>query len=132
MPSTRKTSSSTAMIACPGRRRASPDGLRPKGSFKDTRTTFTEEQVKKETDRCLSCGAAIVDENMCVGCGMCTTKCKFDAISLVRRFDEHGVIYEKLIPSVLPYVLKRTGNVAIKKLFKPAKAASSAGAAKTE
>jgi NADPH-dependent glutamate synthase beta subunit-like oxidoreductase/NAD-dependent dihydropyrimidine dehydrogenase PreA subunit len=93
-----------------------------KDSFRDERATFTEEQLKKETERCLGCGAVIVDANMCVGCGMCTTRCKFDAISLARRFDEHGVVYEKLIPSVLPYILKRQGNVAIHKLFKSAKA----------
>jgi len=54
-------------------------------SFGDTRVTFTEEQVKKETARCLACGATKVDEYMCVGCGLCTTKCKFDAISGERK-----------------------------------------------
>ena len=43
-------------------------------TFKDERISFTEEQVKKETSRCLSCGASIVDENKCIGCGVCTTK----------------------------------------------------------
>ena len=61
------------------------------GSFADARATFTEEQLKKETERCLGCGAAVVDEFLCVGCGQCTTKCKFDAISLVRRYDGEGV-----------------------------------------
>ena len=56
---------------------------KPKETFKDLRGTFTEEQVKKETERCLGCGATVVDQYMCVGCGQCTTKCKFDAISLV-------------------------------------------------
>ena len=43
-------------------------------SFVDSRRTFTEEQMKKETARCL-------------GCGVCTTKCKSDAISLIHTFD---------------------------------------------
>ena len=46
--------------------------------------TFTEEQVRAETARCLGCGASIVDPNKCIGCGLCTTKCAFDAIHLDR------------------------------------------------
>ncbi len=49
-------------------------------TFRDLRGTFTEEQLKKETERCLGCGAVVLDEYMCIGCGICTTKCKFDAI----------------------------------------------------
>ena len=40
-----------------------------KKTFKDLRGTFTEEQMKIETSRCLGCGAAVVDESLCVGCG---------------------------------------------------------------
>ena len=54
----------------------------------DDRLTFTEEQLKAETERCLKCGATIVDQNKCLGCGICTTRCKFDAIHLIRKFDE--------------------------------------------
>ena len=32
-----------------------------KGTFRDDRMTFTEEQMKKETERCLGCGAVQVD-----------------------------------------------------------------------
>ena len=49
---------------------------------------LTEEQVKKETARCLGCGASVVDENRCIGCGVCTTKCEFDAIHLYRENPE--------------------------------------------
>lgn len=63
-------------------------GLNPKidqhKSFRDPKLPFTEEQVIKETARCLVCGASVVDENRCIGCGICTTKCKFDAIHLYR------------------------------------------------
>jgi NADPH-dependent glutamate synthase beta subunit-like oxidoreductase len=52
------------------------EGDKSKETFNDLRETFTEEQVKKETERCLGCGATIVDEFLCVGCGACTTRCK--------------------------------------------------------
>jgi NADPH-dependent glutamate synthase beta subunit-like oxidoreductase len=87
-----------------------------KKSFKDVRGTFTEEQLKRETERCLGCGATIIDEYICVGCGQCTTKCKFDAISLVRKYDGEGVSYEKLKPVVIKQILKRKGKIAVKKL----------------
>ena len=45
---------------------------------------LTEEQVRKEASRCLKCGATTVDTNMCIGCGLCTTRCMFDAIHLER------------------------------------------------
>ena len=86
-----------------------------KDKFKDPRLTFTEEQVQLETQRCLSCGATVVNEYMCVGCGSCTTKCKFDAISLVRVYDGQGVAYEDLKPVVVKQVLKRKGRIAVRK-----------------
>ena len=85
-------------------------------SFKDTRLTFTEEQMKKETERCLGCGAAIVDEYMCVGCGQCTTKCKFDAIHLERIYDGEGVEFQKIKPVVLKTMVKRQGKIAVRKV----------------
>ena len=85
-------------------------------SFKDSRKTFTEEQMKKETERCLGCGAAIVDEYMCVGCGQCTTKCKFDAIHLERIYDGAGVSFEKIKPVVVKTMLKREGKIAVRKV----------------
>ncbi|NLV86291.1 MAG: FAD-dependent oxidoreductase [Clostridiales bacterium] len=85
-------------------------------SFKDTRMTFTEEQMKKETERCLGCGAAIVDEYMCVGCGQCTTKCKFDAIHLERVYDGEGVSFEKMKPIVVKTMIKRQGKIAVRKV----------------
>ncbi|HPD79603.1 MAG TPA: FAD-dependent oxidoreductase [Spirochaetales bacterium] len=85
-------------------------------AMRDTRGTFTEDQVKKETERCLSCGASVIDEFMCVGCGQCVTQCKFDAIKLVRRYDEPGVPFEKLKPTVVKYMLMRKLRIAGKKL----------------
>ena len=93
------------------RQRASHTRSEKRG-FTDTRLTFTEEQVKKETQRCLGCGAVVVDEYMCVGCGQCTTKCKFDAISLVRTRDAFAPVFEKLPIAVAKYAVKRTGRIA--------------------
>ena len=80
-----------------------------KKSFRDARKTLTEEQVKIETARCLSCGASIVDPNKCIGCGICTTKCAFDAIHLSRDIPEASdlVPCEKTMKKVLPYMIKR-------------------------
>ena len=81
------------------------------GSFKDNRVTFTEEQMKKETQRCLSCGAVQLDATICVGCGMCTTKCKFDAIKLIRKYNAYATTYEKLPLKMAPNVVKRAGRI---------------------
>lgn len=80
--------------------------------FKDGRATFTEEQVRKETERCLGCGAVVVDQYMCIGCGQCTTKCKFDAILLERTYSEFAPVFEKLPIAVAKYAVKRTGKIA--------------------
>ncbi len=80
-----------------------------KHPFNDAHKVFTEEQVKIETSRCLSCGASVVDENKCIGCGVCTTKCAFDAIHLHRDHPEASKMYkaEDKMKAVLPYALKR-------------------------
>ena len=86
-----------------------------KNSFQDAHKTLTEEQVRIETGRCLSCGAAYVDPNKCIGCGICTTKCKFDAIHLVRDHPEMSNmrVAEKKVGGLAGYALKR----AVKILF---------------
>jgi NADPH-dependent glutamate synthase beta subunit-like oxidoreductase/NAD-dependent dihydropyrimidine dehydrogenase PreA subunit len=85
-------------------------------TFRDARGTFTEEQMLKETERCLGCGATVRDEFLCVGCGQCTTKCKFDAITLVRKYNGEGVAWEHVKAPVLKTVIKRKGRIAAKKL----------------
>ena len=82
-----------------------------KNSFKDDRVTFTEEQMKKETERCLGCGAAKVDAYMCVGCGQCTTKCKFDAIQLIKTGHSVPNTYEKLPMKMAANAIKRAGKI---------------------
>ena len=78
-------------------------------SFRDAKQTFTEEQVKIETARCLGCGASVVDENKCIGCGLCTTKCEFDAIHLYRERPECSNMWktEDKMKAILPYAAKR-------------------------
>ena len=64
--------------------------------FSEYVETFTEEQVRAETARCL-------------GCGLCTTKCAFDAIHLDRDRPECSTMvkYEQKLPSLGKYALKR-------------------------
>lgn len=84
-------------------------------TFRDERVPFTEEQIKKETARCLSCGASVVDPNKCIGCGVCTTKCAFDAIHLHREHPECSTMVrtEDKMKAILPYMIKR--EIKIKK-----------------
>ena len=85
-------------------------------SFRDDRKTFTEEQVKKETARCLGCGASFVDPNKCLGCGVCTTRCKFDAIHLHKRTYVENIEYFDR-PKVLPqFIAEREQRIKIRKM----------------
>jgi len=83
-----------------------------KTNFHDQRCTFTEEQLKKETERCLGCGVSIVDQNVCLGCGVCTTKCKFDAITLEKKFDGKMVPLEQTVETVMLYAAERQQKIA--------------------
>ncbi|MBR0110129.1 MAG: FAD-dependent oxidoreductase [Bacteroidales bacterium] len=97
--------------------RQAPEDYKPKSKFEEYHGTLTEEQVKKETARCLSCGASVVDENRCIGCGVCTTKCAFDAIHLHREHPEASVMRtsENKFDGLLPYMIKRTGKILFSK-----------------
>ena len=90
-----------------------------KDSFKDNRGTFTPGQIRKEAERCLSCGATYVDRTMCVGCGLCTTRCKFDAITLERKYDAAGVDYRDLKPVIVKSVLKRKVRILAHNVARP-------------
>ena len=95
-------------------------GMKPgadKKSFRDYKLTFTEEQVKKETARCLGCGASIVDYNQCIGCGICTTKCEFDAIHLRRDLPECSNMRksEDKLKYILPYGAKQAVKIKFTK-----------------
>ena len=87
-------------------------------SFDDLRMPFTEKQVKNETNRCLHCGATIVDVNRCIGCGLCTTKCKFDAIHLTRDKPENTRMFTAengKLKAFAPYAIKRSIKIKMKK-----------------
>lgn len=88
-----------------------------KKSFRDAKKTFTEEQVKAETARCLGCGASIADPNKCIGCGLCTTKCGFDAIHLSRKRPECSTMVraEDKMKAILPYMAKRALKIKFAK-----------------
>ena len=92
------------------------EGKVSKSTFKDLRGILTEDQIKIETERCLSCGATKVDEYLCVGCGACTLKCKFDAISLERVYDEKGFEIEDLPKAVLKNVVVRKAKIPLNKI----------------
>ncbi len=87
-------------------------------TMNDERLTLTEEQIKEEASRCLTCGRSVVDTNKCLGCGICTTKCEFDAIHLFRTNPDCA----KMIPSedkfkaIGPYAAKREIKILKKKL----------------
>ena len=87
-------------------------------TFADARVTFTEEQVRKECARCLGCGATKVDSYLCIGCGLCTTKCKFDAIHLKKVRDWHAKPFEAMPIKVAENLVKRTGGIVKKAVAK--------------
>ncbi len=84
-----------------------------KNSFRDAHLTMTEEQVKIETGRCLSCGASFVDPHKCIGCGICTTKCEFDAIHLFRDHPQNTNyrFAEDKITGLAAYAIKRAFKI---------------------
>ena len=86
--------------------------------WRDLSQGLTEEQIRIETARCLSCGASIVDPNKCIGCGLCTTRCEFDAIHLSRDVPEASTMWraEDKVKAVLPYAAKR-GVKILKRKF---------------
>jgi len=88
-------------------------------TMNDEHLIFTEDQIKSEASRCLTCGRSVVDTNKCLGCGMCTVQCKFDAIHLKRSM---GDAYSKMIPaedkfkSIGAYAAKRAIKIVKKKM----------------
>ncbi len=54
------------------------------GNFEDVARTYTEQEIKLETMRCMQCGYQEVDPAKCIGCGACMRECpKGDVITLV-------------------------------------------------
>ena len=88
-----------------------------KETFRDLRCTLTEEQIKTEASCCLGCGASVVDENKCIGCGLCTTKCEFDAIHLTRDLPDASRMWksEDKLKAIAPYAFKRSIKIKLNK-----------------
>ena len=96
-------------------------GLKPGAAaetFRDLRLPLTEEQVRAEANRCLKCGATVVDLNQCIGCGLCTTRCEFDAISLHRDIPHAADMHtaEEMMKCVGPYALERGFKIIKRKV----------------
>ena len=92
----------------------------PRETFEDLKLPLTEEQVKVEANRCLKCGATVVDLNQCIGCGLCTTRCEFDAIHLSRDIPAASDMHtaEEMMKCVGPYALKRGMKIIKRKITK--------------
>ena len=102
----------------PRQKAAGGSAAEAKKTFKDLRGTLTEEQIKKEADRCLGCGCVVIDEDLCVGCGVCTTHCKFDAIKLEKTIDNVGTPYFRTLLTAVSNAPHAVGRLAKKKLGK--------------
>ena len=102
----------------PRQKAASGSAAEAKKTFKDLRGTLTEEQIRKEASRCLGCGCVVIDEDLCVGCGICTTKCKFDAIRLEKTIDNKGKTYYRTLMTAASQAPLAVGRLARKKLGK--------------
>ena len=102
----------------PRQKAASGSAAEARKTFKDLRGTLTEEQIRKEASRCLGCGCVVIDEDLCVGCGICTTKCKFDAIRLEKTIDNKGKTYYRTLMTAASQAPLAVGRLARKKLGK--------------
>lgn len=100
----------------PRQRAASGSAAEAKKTFADLRGVLTEEQMKKETERCLGCGAVVVDDYMCIGCGICTTKCKFDAIHLEKVSDYKAGSYMSTLARIAGNVPASIGSIVATKI----------------
>ena len=113
----REINKSTAQVgeydAIPRQKEAEVDFAKAKKTFEDLRAGLTEEQIRKETKRCLHCGRSVVDIDKCIGCGVCTKRCDFDAIHLVRVADTTpSVNFPVWYGRIASYAVKRLGNIA--------------------
>ena len=92
------------------------NGKASRTTFKDLRGILTEEQISMETARCLGCGATKVDEYLCVGCGACTLKCKFEAIELEKVYDVKGYEIADLPKAVIKKAIVRKVKIIANKI----------------
>ena len=99
----------------PRQRPAAADHSKATKTMKDLRATLTEEQLKKEADRCLGCGVSVLNPDRCIGCGLCYTRCEFDAIKLKKIADiEPTDSVEEYMKISTEYATTRAQNLAAK------------------
>ena len=98
-------------------------GADREAKFSDPRGILTEEQVHTEASRCLSCGRSVVDPHKCIGCGLCTTRCEFDAIHLVRDHPKNSTMRraEDKVGGLLGYAVPRAFKILLNSGSKEAK-----------
>lgn len=86
-------------------------------TMSDNRVPLTSEQVRLEASRCLSCGRTVVDQNKCIGCGICTTRCRFDAIHLERIHPEfaHYINGDHSKQAVMSHGIQRAVKLTVRK-----------------
>ena len=89
----------------PRQKAADAPAKEAKKSFNDLRGTLTEEQIKKEAARCL-------------GCGICTTKCKFDAIHLEKVMDHTSYSYMNTLMTAVGNAPAAASRFVAKKILK--------------
>lgn len=101
----------------PRQETADVDVERAKKTFHDLRGGLTEEQIRKEATRCLKCGRSVVDKDKCIGCGVCTHRCEFDAIHLVRVSDSTPeVTFANFYKRIAEYNVKRTSHIVANRI----------------
>ncbi|MEA4807617.1 FAD-dependent oxidoreductase [Acetobacterium wieringae] len=95
------------------------DPTAAKQTFADLRAGLTEDQVKKEAQRCMKCGLSIIDENLCVGCGVCTRRCNFDALHL-KRVSENmpAETFGEFYSRAAKFATARAGRILVKSVKK--------------
>ena len=98
-------------------------GADREAKFSDPRGILTEEQVHTEASRCLSCGRSVVDPHKCIGCGLCTTRCEFDAIHLIRDHPKNSTMRraEDKVGGLLGYAVPRAFKILLNSGSKEAK-----------
>lgn len=58
-------------------------------NFEEVEWTFNDEEAYREADCCLGCGYEVVDNEDCIGCGICTKLCpKGNVITMVAKPDK--------------------------------------------